>query len=300
MGTSSVPVIDLEDFPSQSDKLIEACEEWGCFRVVNHRIPAALMEAMKAVVRALLDLPPEIKRRNAGVSAGSGYVSPTKVNPLYEGLGLYDIASTEAVRSFCSQLDASPHQRETILNYSEAVHELAMDIGGKIAESMGLSRDLFNEWVCQFRINKYSFTRETVGLPGVQIHTDNGLLTILQDDENVGGLEVMDKTTGVYVPVDPMPGSFLVNLGDLATVWSNGRFYNVKHRVQCLEATVRFSIALFMLGPKQAAVEAPQELVDDEHPRLYVPINSEEYKKLRLSTGMRAGEALALFRSGSS
>lgn len=82
---------------------------------------------------------------------------------------------------------------------------------------------------------------------------------------------------------------------DVLKVWSNGRFYNVKHRVQCKEAKTRLSIALFMLGPKEAAVEAPPQLVDTEHPRLYDPVVFEEYRKLRLSTGMRAGEALSLF-----
>ncbi|XP_028090901.1 2-oxoglutarate-dependent dioxygenase DAO-like [Camellia sinensis] len=297
MGTSSlVPVIDLQDFPSQSQKLIDASQEWGCFRIINHQIPTTLMSDMKSVVRSLLDLPPEIKRRNTDVIAGSGYVAPSKVNPLYEGLGLYDIGSTHAVLDFCSQLDASPQQRDTILRYSQSIHKLAMDIGNKLAQSMGLASDLFMGWPCQLRINKYSFTPETLGSSGVQIHTDSAFLTILQDDENVGGLEVMDKKSGEFVPVDPMPGTLLVNLGDFATVWSNGRFYNVKHRVQCKEATIRLSIALFVLGPKEAPLEAPPELVDSEnHPRLYVPIHFEDYRKLRLSTGLRAGELLTSY-----
>ena len=54
-------------------------------------------------------------------------------------------------------------------------------------------------------------------------------------------------------------------------VWSNGRFCNVKHRVQCKEASIRVSIASFFLGPKEAAVEAPPELVDSENPRQFVP-----------------------------
>ena len=83
-------------------------------------------------------------------------------------------------------------------------------------------------------------------------------------------------------------------------MWSNGRFYNVKHRVQCKEATIRVSIAMFVLAPKEAEVEAPPELVDSDHPRLYVPLNYEDYRKLRLSTGMRAGEALDLLRAKNS
>ncbi|KAK6154213.1 hypothetical protein DH2020_008461 [Rehmannia glutinosa] len=213
----------------------------------------------------------EIKQRNRDVIAGSGYVAPTNANPLYEGFGVYDIGSTEAVHEFCSQVEASPSQsflQETLVKYSEAVHELAMDIGRKLCQSMGLDMDLFKGWPCQFRINKYNFTPESVGSSGVQIHTDSGFLTILQDDDTVGGLEVLDEKSGAFVAVDPLPGSLLVNFGDTAKAWSNGRFCNVHHRVQCKEAAVRISIALFVLGPKEAAVEAPPELVDASTPPL--------------------------------
>lgn len=73
----------------------------------------------------------------------------------------------------------------------------------------------------------------------------------------------------------------------------------MKHRVQCREATIRVSIATFLLGPKEEEVEPPLELVDSEHPRLYVPFTYEDYRKLRLSTNLHAGEALALVRTKS-
>ncbi|KAG2674273.1 hypothetical protein I3760_13G125900 [Carya illinoinensis] len=293
-----IPVIDMQEFEGEEQyrKLREASEEWGCFRIVNHNIPVGLMTEMKKVVRDLLDLPMEIKRRNTDVIAGSGYMAPSDKNPLYEALGLYDLGSPQALRDFSSQLDASPHQREILEMYAQAIHDLALDFGRKLAKSMGLVTDLFKDWPCQFRINKYNFSPETVGSTGVQIHTDSGFLTILQDDENVGGLEVMDKS-GAFVSVRPWPGTLLVNLGDLAKVWSNGRFCNVKHRVQCQEASIRVSIATFLLGPKEAAVEVPPELVDAEHPRLYVPVTYEDYRKLRLATKLQAGEALEQMRA---
>lgn len=109
-----IPTIDLGEFPKQLKKLREASEEWGCFRVVNHKVSSTLMAEMKQVVRELLDLPLEIKRRNTDVIAGSGYMAPTQKNPLYEALGLYDMASSQAVADFCSHLDASPHQRYVV------------------------------------------------------------------------------------------------------------------------------------------------------------------------------------------
>lgn len=79
-------------------------------------------------------------------------------------------------------------------------------------------------------------------------------------------------------------------------VWSNGRFCNVKHRVECKEATTRWSIATFMLGPRKGNVETPAEVVDHDHPRLYQPFIYEDYRKLRVSKKMHAGEALELLR----
>ena len=72
----AVPVIDLNQFPNSEEykKLREASEEWGCFRLVNHTIPLSLMAEMKKVVRSLLDLPMEIKKRNTDIIAGSNYM----------------------------------------------------------------------------------------------------------------------------------------------------------------------------------------------------------------------------------
>lgn len=268
-----IPTIDLHNFPVESRKLREASEEWGCFRIINHGIPSSLTSEMKKVVRNLLDLPQEIKKRNTDVIAGSGYVAPSQINPLYEALGLYDMASSQAVDTFSSQLNASSHQRsvlsllvllsfflsllgyvvvnrEIITKYAKAIQELAIDIAQKLAESMGLTENVFEGWPCQFRINKYNFTPETVGSSGVQIHTDSGFLTILQDDENIGGLEVMDKS-GAFVPVDPFPGTLLVNLGDMSTV--STLCYYILWLINC--CFLSHPLLMILIGLVFAAVE---------------------------------------------
>ncbi|KAH7861893.1 hypothetical protein Vadar_032271 [Vaccinium darrowii] len=260
---SNIPVIDMQDFPAQSGKLMEACREWGCFRIINHGISPELMGEMKAVSRSLLDLPEEIKLRNSHPVEGKGYTSLNKASPVFEGLGCYDMAAPGNLDNFFDQLCVSdPYQREIIRAYSKAIHDLGMDMGRKLLQGLGLSGDLFNgTW----------------------------------DDEIIGGLEAVHKETGEYVPVDPMPGTLVVNLGDLAALWSNGRLWSVKHRVQCYEGSIRVSIALFVLGPKDGALGAPEELVDSEHPRLYNPMNFEEYRMLRITTKSPTG-AIKLLR----
>lgn len=106
-------MIDLQDFPGETGKLVAACEEWGCFRIVNYEgiLPDSLLYEMRQVVGSLLDLPAEVKARNRDVLPRSGYMAPSAVNPLYEALGLYDTSSPQAVDAFCSNLDATPQQR---------------------------------------------------------------------------------------------------------------------------------------------------------------------------------------------
>ncbi|GFY92384.1 2-oxoglutarate (2OG) and Fe(II)-dependent oxygenase superfamily protein [Actinidia rufa] len=203
---------------------------------------------------------------------------------------LYDMAAPGAllITSFISLVPLLNKGR-SYQKYSKAIHELGMDMGRKLLKGLGLSGDLFDGWPCQLRINKYNYTPEYVGSTGAILHTDPGFLTILQDDEIIGGLEAVHKDTGEYIPVDPMLGSLVVNLGDLAEIWSNGRLWSVKHRVQCYEGTIRVSIALFVLGPKDGALEPPDELVDSEHPRLYNSMNFEDYRMLRITTRSPTG-----------
>lgn len=114
----SIPVIDIHELPAQSSKLIQACQEWGCFRLINYQntLPDSLMSEMKCVVRSLFELPPEIKRRNSYAIVDRGYMAPSEKNPLYEAFGLF-VSSPKDVDDFCSVLNASPHQRQVILTF---------------------------------------------------------------------------------------------------------------------------------------------------------------------------------------
>ncbi|KAK2982863.1 hypothetical protein RJ640_006514, partial [Escallonia rubra] len=286
MAASCVPVIDMQDIAGSPEKLVKAFEEWGCLRLINHGVSETLMSEVKAVSRSLLDLPMETKMRNASPGEGQVYTPPNNASPFFEGIGIYDMPALGAVDDFCDQLGASPQQRETLFKYSRALYDLAQDLGRNLVKGMGLHGDLFSGWPCQLKLNKYNYSPESVGQTGAVMHTDPGFLTILQDDEVIGGLEAVNKITGELVPVDPMPGTLVINVGDIAKVWSNGRFCNVKHRVQCYEPAIRISVALF----------TRPELVDSEHPNIYTPFDFEEYRTLQTATKAPTGGALDLFR----
>ncbi|XP_047320785.1 2-oxoglutarate-dependent dioxygenase DAO-like [Impatiens glandulifera] len=287
-----IPVVDMNKikFPGEMEKMMGACMEWGCFRLINHGIPAPLMREMKAVSRSFLDLPMDVKERNFNPIGRRGYTAPHQVTPVFEALACHDMAAPGALQDFFDQLAASPRQREVMSEYSEAIHDVSNMVARKLAQGLGLKEnDIFSEWPCLLKMNKYNYTREYIGSTGVYLHTDPGFITVLQDDELVGGLEVVHRETGQYVYVDPLPDSLIINLGDLAAIWSNGRLWNARHRVQCYEGKVRISIVLFMFGAKEGEVSAPEEFVDSEHPRLYKPINADEYWSLRIANRSSTG-----------
>ncbi|KAL0923763.1 hypothetical protein M5K25_007835 [Dendrobium thyrsiflorum] len=279
-----VPVIDLANFPAELEKLAAASTEVGCFQVINHGIPVALLAEMKETARSLFELPEEVKRRNVNPNVIDGRYRPRNFEPngkYHESFSIYDAALPSDVLSFCSALDVSPQQRKVITEYFGKLYGLMLVMASKVVESLGLVGRSFEEWSCQARVMSYKFTsQEDIGCIAAPLHTDSSFLTILHADECVGGLQIIDAN-GNFIDVDPLPGAIFVNIGDMGKVWSNGRLYTVKHRVVCKEVTTRFSIGLFLLAPKDGNIGTELAFIDAEHPKLYQNFIYNEYRKQR-------------------
>jgi len=77
---------------------------------------------------------------------------------------------------------------------------------------------------------------------GVGEHTDYGLLTLLYQDD-VGGLQIRHEDSWIDVPY--VPGSFVVNVGDMLERLTSGRYTSALHRVINNSGRSRISMPFF-------------------------------------------------------
>ncbi|XP_037035049.1 UPF0676 protein C1494.01-like isoform X2 [Bradysia coprophila] len=117
-------------------------------------------------------------------------------------------------------------------------------------------------------------------------HSDYGILTILFQDD-VGGLQVR-TVDQKWISATPIPGSILINTGDLLEFWSNGYFPATKHRVLIPEAeikkkTPRQSIVYFH-HPDNSAIVTPLGAKNPIDKNEYGSINAGDYAQQRLDS----------------
>jgi isopenicillin N synthase-like dioxygenase len=116
------------------------------------------------------------------------------------------------------------------------------------------------------------------GYLGVNHHTDAGAITLLlQDDQR--GLEVLKDNA--WHLVEPRRDALVVNIGDIAQVWSNDRYRAALHRGLASADAERFSVAFFSNPSYSAVYEPLPSTIDASNPPRYRPINWGEFRSHR-------------------
>lgn len=117
-------------------------------------------------------------------------------------------------------------------------------------------------------------------LYGSAPHTDFGCLTFLAQDD-AGGLQVQTPA-GDWVDAPPLPGAFVLNVGDMLHRWSGGRLKSTPHRVINRSGRARYSCPFFY-DPNVATTIAP--LVEGGH---FAPINFGDFLRKELGDAYAA------------
>lgn len=84
-----------------------------------------------------------------------------------------------------------------------------------------------DETTCFLRLNRYPPCPIAGDALGLVPHTDSDFLTVLCQDQQVGGLQLMKGAR--WVAVKPIPGALIVNIGDLFQVVHYPSFHFISH-----------------------------------------------------------------------
>lgn len=270
-----IPVIDLSDLglSPQADSrigqaVVEAYSRAGFGYVVNHPISLDLVGAVFEQARNFHALPMARKRAIELNSQHRGYIpfkASTDVNSSLE-----KITKPNQSESFMMMRELGPDHhdvvtgvylsganqwpmdlagfKETLSEYHDAMSKFARSIIGIIASALGDDGRLaasFDSPTTWLRLLHYPPQEATAPADeyGSAPHRDFGAITLLAQDE-VGGLSVR-TTDGQWADVAPMPDTFVMNVGDMLSRWSNGLLLSTPHRVTNRSGRERYSVPFF-------------------------------------------------------
>ncbi|CAL1368945.1 unnamed protein product [Linum trigynum] len=283
---AAVPVIDLER--PDVGKLREAGREWGFFRLVNHGVPEPLLEQLKTHAADFFAQPFDSKQALFS-SGGDGTASYFWGTPILNSSGrtldksAQEINWVEAINLplSSSQLPATCHH-PSLQSFRTLVEEYGKHMGRisrTVADAMGKLASLeCGDYVSEptgiIRVYRYPQVppqqpadgdgnnnnvvaeQETSPAPlGMQAHTDSSVVSIVLQDDQVSGLQFLKND--VWVPLEPVPNTLVVNIGDMMQAISDDEFRSVKHRVKvkkCKED--RISICYFVFPGEGQIMES--------------------------------------------
>lgn len=304
--TASLPIIDVADLASSDPArraavgkaLRAACLDKGFFYCAGHGIPQGLLDAAFAETRALFDLPDAQKdaldksnsRCNRGYETLGGQTlepgaMPDRKEGYYIGVELPESDPRVAAGRFNRGPNIWPADlpgfQPTMRAYFAALSGLGETLMRGIALSLDLPEDSFDGYchdpLATLRLLHYPPARpDAPEERGAGAHTDFGGLTILMQDDN-GGLQVFDAASDGWIHADPIPGTFVVNLGDMIARWTNDRYRSTLHRVINTSGRERYSIPFFYVGNPDYEVRCISTCLDAGETPKYPAVTVEDH-----------------------
>lgn len=153
---------------------------------------------------------------------------------------------------------ALPELRDAVLGWQSRLAAVAHRLLQELLASIGAPSDFFDAAFADrphlhTKLIRYPGSAPTGTDQGVGAHKDYGFLTLLLQD-TVGGLQVVRD--GAFLDVPPLPGAFVVNLGELLEIATDGYLTATDHRVVSPQGAVeRFSVPFFYNPRLDAVVE---------------------------------------------
>ncbi|XP_050233393.1 scopoletin 8-hydroxylase-like [Mercurialis annua] len=287
------PPIDLSkldgpDHDQVAEELARAAETLGFFQVVNHGVPAELLESLKVAAHSFFNLPPEKKAM---------YCKGASPSPLVKYSTSFVPEKEKALewKDYISMIyatDAEAHRywpkecKDVALEYLQTSMQMVKKILYVLMEKLGVEVD--DEKIealvglKMVNMNFYPKCPNPELTVGVGRHSDMGTLTVLLQDE-IGGLYVKAEDTingmkkGEWIEIPPFPGALVINIGDTLQILSNGKYKSAEHRVRTTSAKSRVSIPIFTIPKATEKIGPLAQLVKKDGLALYKEVVFGDY-----------------------
>ncbi|ESQ44689.1 hypothetical protein EUTSA_v10003233mg [Eutrema salsugineum] len=304
----AVPIIDLggiNDTSARNDlvsKIKDAAENWGFFQVINHGVPLTVLEEIKNGVRKFHEEDPEVKKLYSPTVSNKRFVYTNSFEDPYQSSPMN---WRDSFSCFIAPDPPNPEEiplacRDAVIDYSKHVMELGGLLFQLLSEALSLDSEFLEKMDCLkglFMLCHYYPPCPQPDLTlGISKHTDNSFLTLLLQDQ-IGGLQVLHHD--YWVDITPVPGAFVVNIGDFMQLITNDKFSSVEHRVRTNRDGPRISVACFFsssLSPNPTVYGPIKELLSDEDPAKYKGITIPEYTAGYLASGYDGKSHLSKFK----
>ena len=307
VSQGALPIIDVSGLrsPDPAERravgraLRATCADKGFFYIRNHGVYPALQARVFDAARRFFHRPLEEKKRvemalspaNRGYEPLRGQTLEAGAPPdLKESYYVGEERGPDDPKVKAGKFNHGPNQwprgvedfRPAIEAYYRAMNELSE----LIMRGLALSLDLDEHYFDDFCVDPQAIVRLLHYPPqpanpapnekGCGAHTDFGGITLLLQDDNPG-LQVWNQARGTWIHADPVPGTYVVNLGDMIARWTNDRYRSTLHRVVNISGKERYSIPFFYSGNPDHQVRClPGCLAEGERPK-YPPVTVEEH-----------------------
>ncbi len=284
---TTLPILDLTRFETEREVFLEELRrtsyDLGFFYVSGHGVEQALIDQVLGLARRFFELPDADKlaiemvhspyfrgynRKGMEYTRGQrDWREQVDIGPEHEPLPRRpDQPAWERLRGPNQWPAAIPEFRPTLLRYQAAVQDLAIRLIRLFSVALGQPADVFAPIYTPephhlMKIIRYPGRDATESDQGVGAHKDSGFVTVLLQDRQAG-LQVENAEGWIDAP--PVPGTFVINVGEVLELASSGYLRANVHRVTTPPAGIdRLSVAFFFgarLDSTVPLLELPAEL----------------------------------------
>ena len=307
-STEEIPILDISPYlrgekgarEGVAQRLREITTTIGFFYLKGHDVPQALVDRVFAESRRFHALQADVKARTPYIVTDSfraGYQAASTPRAKKANVDIIEDAKPNLLSKFSITRelpkdhpkhktmnvwpDDLPGFRETVLEYHASIEALGRKFLPLWATSLSMPPDFFDKYfedphltlsLLHYPPQKQIGNRQY----GIAPHTDNSFMTFLAQS-NVPGLAVR-MPSGHWRIVESIPGTFLVNTGNVMVRWTNDLYLSTKHRVINTAEVDRYSIPVFFGPSGDALIECIPTCHGPGAPIRYEPIS---YRNLR-------------------